>query len=339
MKMENNIDSQLNIGINTFNDSSRKNEPGRNSGEQLLQRIISMADTSNVPKIDYQSLKRMNEAEANRRNTILRNEQLLKNPMMIQTDLNPKWTFENMIPNDPATREHRQRAWDFIKSVMEHSDEKDAANLLILGASGSGKSYLAGAIAHELLLRREEVIYRSFPQFMFELTDNSKESYARQMIERMSSEKVSVLVLDDIIVQKKKLTDFRAERLSNILRSRHNANVSTVLTANCPMEYLAKAVGDWCMSALIDIRPVIIDLKNASYGRILGNYDLTRNISAPETSEKTEASDQEQQFCGMQDAENTETDEINSSDIESFETEHTNRTYPNADLDFSGPGY
>lgn len=339
MNMENNINGQLNIGINTFNDRSRKNDPRRDSGEQLLEKILSMADTSNVPKIDYQSLKRMNEAEANRRITILRNEQLLKNPMMIQKDLNPKWTFENMKPNDPATREHRQKAWDFIKSVMEHSDEKDAANLLILGASGSGKSYLAGAIAHELLLRREEVIYRSFPQLMYELLDNSRESYARHMIEEMSSEKISVLVLDDIIFQKKKLTDFRAERLSNILRSRHNANVSTILTANCPMEYLAKAIGDWCMSALVEIKPVIIDLKNASYGRTLGNYDLTRNMSAPESSEETGVSDQELQFHGVQDAENAETDEINGSDIENIETEHTNRIYPGADLDFSGSGY
>ncbi len=344
--MEMNKDSilgrQLNIDINGFSDSGRKDQ-----GNRIIERILSMADTSGCEHVDYESLKRHNDAEANRRNTILRNETLLKNPMMLQVDLNQRWTFETMIQNDPATREHRQKAWDFINSVMEYSEERDAANLLILGASGSGKSHLAGAIAHELLLRRENVIYRSFPQLMFELLDNSSESGARHQIEMMISEKTRVLILDDIVLHKKKLTDFRAERLSNIIRCRHNANVSTILTANCNKEYLPDMVGDWCMSSIIELRPVIIDLKNASYGRTLGSYDLLRNVSSPESAEnETSYSKRDLEYRGSVENEAKAETEYTVTDDSEAEYEdgvsphrHRNGDFNRNDTDFSGFGY
>ncbi|MBQ8706521.1 MAG: ATP-binding protein [Succinivibrionaceae bacterium] len=255
-----------------------------------IRRLFDLAGDVSVPAVDYQTLKRQNDIEANLRLLKSRREDALTDPLHMQEDISPEWTFENMEQDDPATRESRRTARKFIEDVLARSEELPAPNLLITGASGSGKSHLAGAIAHELIARGEKVLFKNFTQFMYQLLDSADDSAGRQQLARMLNHEFRVLVLDDIIVQAKKLSDFRIERLSGILRARHNANLCTILTANCQIDVMQSKLGEYGLQSIINLNPELVELGNASYRRTLGSHDFVTGTSAPRTPAAVPAS-------------------------------------------------
>ena len=66
-----------------------------------------------------------------------------------QADLNPRWTFENLDVNDPLLATAIGTARSFVDG-FQHWENAGGRGLFIYGDYGTGKSTIAGAIAHDL---------------------------------------------------------------------------------------------------------------------------------------------------------------------------------------------
>ncbi len=261
---------------------------GNVNGNLFLAKLLSSVEALDVEPIDYQTLKRHNELATQERNRQLRFKSNFSSPLLAQSDLNPSWTFQTMDLKNPSMRDPYGKADSFIKACIGQTEEQIAPNLMIIGASGSGKSHLAGAITHELLTHGCKVLFVNFNQFMFDLLDNTGNGTARRKLETMMDRTYDVLVLDDVVISKKGITDFKSERLATILKTRLNLNLSTIIIANCMMENLVDRVGEYSATAIVALRPILINLKNASYNSTIANYDVSSGKKAPQTEDSSE---------------------------------------------------
>jgi DNA replication protein DnaC len=105
------------------------------------------------------------------------------------------------------------------------------ANVIITGATGTGKSYLACALAQQACRAGFRALYRRLPRLLQELAlAHADGSYAR-LLGRLA--KIDVLVLDDWGLAP--LRDQERRDLLEILEDRHGAR-STVVTSQLPVE-------------------------------------------------------------------------------------------------------
>lgn len=112
-------------------------------------------------------------------------------------------------------------------------------NVLITGATGTGKSYLASALAHKACLEGYSVRYFRMPRLCHELT--IMRSDGRYLTWLKAIEKTDVLVLDDWGIGD--LTHEHRRDLLEILEDRHG-HQSTIMTSQLPVQLWHDAVGD-----------------------------------------------------------------------------------------------
>ena len=126
----------------------------------LLQRIQNLRKQSTpLETLDYQTLRQQYEAAANQEVRQLQQEaqQHRIERLIAQADLNPEWLFERMDHGDPTLEYAIQTARSFI-SGFEHWEQNGGSCVLIYGGYGTGKSTLAGAIAHELIAQHQKSV-------------------------------------------------------------------------------------------------------------------------------------------------------------------------------------
>ncbi len=115
-----------------------------------------------------------------------------------------------------------------------------AENILISGATGVGKSYLACAIGHQACLMGYKTLYLNMNRFIEQITLVKLEGTYIKLLNRI--EKIPVLILDDFGLQPLK-NDLRLALLQ-ILEDRYGRK-STVIASQLPVsqwyEYLKDA--------------------------------------------------------------------------------------------------
>lgn len=105
------------------------------------------------------------------------------------------------------------------------------ANVIITGATGTGKSYVACALAQQACRAGYRALYRRLPRLLHELAlAHAEGSYAR-LLGRLA--KIDVLVLDDWGLAP--LRDQERRDLLEILEDRHGCR-STIVTSQLPVE-------------------------------------------------------------------------------------------------------
>ncbi|GAC1345870.1 MAG: IS21-like element ISPsy14 family helper ATPase IstB [Candidatus Dormibacteria bacterium] len=117
--------------------------------------------------------------------------------------------------------------------VTQHQD------LLITGATGAGKTYLACALAHAAIRRGHKAIYWRLPRLLGELRLAHADGRAGTLM--ASWARVDVLVLDDLGLQP--LTSTQAGDLLEVIEDRHQRR-STILTSQLPIESWHDNLGD-----------------------------------------------------------------------------------------------
>ncbi|MDX1266359.1 MAG: AAA family ATPase, partial [Oceanisphaera sp.] len=130
----------------------------------LLSRLQRLRAGGNLPEYNYLDLKRQYEQQANIevRQAQKEAQQKRTERLLAQADLNPEWVFDNMERDDPALSHHIDTAHHFI-NAFDHWEEKGGAAILIYGNFGTGKSTLAGAIAHDLIYQHQtSVIFQQW---------------------------------------------------------------------------------------------------------------------------------------------------------------------------------
>jgi DNA replication protein DnaC len=105
------------------------------------------------------------------------------------------------------------------------------ANVIITGATGTGKSYLACALAQQACRHGFRALYRRVPRLLEELSLAHADGTYTRLLGRLA--KVDVLVLDDWGIAP--LRDQDRRDLLEIFEDRHGAR-STIVTSQLPVE-------------------------------------------------------------------------------------------------------
>lgn len=112
-------------------------------------------------------------------------------------------------------------------------------NVLLTGATGVGKSYLACALGQLACRRGYRVLYRRVPRLFEEVALAKADGTYTRLLNKLS--KYEVLLLDDLGMGK--LRDAQRHDLLEVLEDRYDAR-STIVTSQLPVEKWHDWVGD-----------------------------------------------------------------------------------------------
>ena len=112
-------------------------------------------------------------------------------------------------------------------------------NVIIVGPTGIGKTFLACALAHRACREGMSAFYVRSPKLYYTLAmARADGSYAR-MLAKLA--KTSLLIIDDLGMAQ--MTESERNDLLEVIEDRHGS-ASTVITSQLPVEHWHEAIGD-----------------------------------------------------------------------------------------------
>jgi DNA replication protein DnaC len=148
-----------------------------------------------------------------------------------------------------------RKAKEFSQAVRKGGKPK---GIYLWGKSGMGKTYIASAIANELINAGVNVIYKKYDQLLAQIQKTYDRNYqgqnADELIETITS--VNILILDDLGVEKP--SSDSALKLYQIIDGRLTKRNPTVITSNYNIDTLGERYDDPIIGERISSR--IIEL-------------------------------------------------------------------------------
>ena len=241
----------------------------------LLERIRRLQVQTGGTQYDYETLRKEYDAKANAEVRELqkaaRQERIQK--LIAQADLNPDWIFEKMDAGDPALQYPMETARYFI-SGFEHWEKSGGGCMLIYGDYGTGKSTLAGAVAHELIERHQKsVIFQQWASIVDRLFFNVIQDQEERNQYRRALEEVDLLIIDEVAANRAKMAESQSSFLGHLLRRRRNLSKSVIIITNHSPQSLHQAIGDFSFEAIKAFNPVDIHLSGPSRRPSIGHYN------------------------------------------------------------------
>ena len=148
-----------------------------------------------------------------------------------------RFTFDNLLPegrsSNPQTQSRFSQAYEFAKAFAV----KPEGWLVFSGPSGSGKTHLAAAIVNERIEKGEPALYITTPDLLDRLRatfNPDSETPYDEFFEQLKT--APLLALDDLGVQSG--TPWAKEKLDQLLTSRFNASLPTVIVVAVPIDSL-----------------------------------------------------------------------------------------------------
>ena len=137
---------------------------------------------------------------------------------------------------------------------------KNPENLLLIGSTGTGKTHISTSIANELIRQGYDVIYDSAQNIISDFeSDRFRNSYAK---EENKSEKYldcTLLIIDDLGTEFQNA--FTLSTIYNLLNSRQNRGLATILSTNLTPDELARKYEDRIYSRIIGSGCKILSFK------------------------------------------------------------------------------
>lgn len=164
-----------------------------------------------------------------------------------------------------------------ILSLADCKWIKSHLNILLVGATGTGKTYLACALAHKACLEGFTAAYLRLPRLFQDLTVAKGDGRYTRLMQQLA--KLDVLILDDW-----GLSPFNADQcrdLLEILDDRHKLR-STIVTSQLPIKHWYQTLGEPTLADAILDRLV----HNAHKIQLKG--DSLRKESATDVTEPLE---------------------------------------------------
>lgn len=214
---------------------------------------------SHIPKFDYEKNRREYEILANADLQKIQQETKHKRIQQLhgKSELNPKWTFDNLREDAQDVIEAVSIARSFIAAHKDPKWRKSRAHMMIFyGDYGRGKSHIAGAIAQELIDKFEtSVVYRQLQTLLdmrlysydYQSQDNASYKY-REVNQQLLD--VDLLILDEVCVNETVLKKNAQSWLGNLLRQRKAANKNCILITNHNLADLEGAIGRYCFESM-----------------------------------------------------------------------------------------
>lgn len=135
-------------------------------------------------------------------------------------------TFER----EDGSLEYRQAGLNYVKHFEDM--EKENIGLILTGAVGTGKTYLAASIANALIEKGVSVRMTNFGVILNDMMNLQIDK--NKYIKNLNSNRL--LIIDDFGIQRD--TSFAMEHIFNIIDSRYRANKPILVTTNLPISYL-----------------------------------------------------------------------------------------------------
>lgn len=127
---------------------------------------------------------------------------------------------------------------------------QQAADALLIGHPGTGKSHIAKAVAHAAIQAGYQVAYREAQGFFEDIFEATQTKKRKKQFKLFCG--ADLLVIDDLFLQKR-LPQTAAEDLLDVILDRYRHRKSTMITSNRPIEDWGKLLGDnAAASAILD---------------------------------------------------------------------------------------
>lgn len=156
-----------------------------------------------------------------------------------------------------SPRENIKKIYDITKNFIRNFDSPEEKNLMFLGPTGLGKTFLSNCIAKELLDSGKTVLYQTAPVMLDSIIKSKFENLTTLMENILD---VNLLIIDDLGTET--MNNMKFTELFNIINTRllnqNNKITKTIISTNMDMKDIFN----------------IYDERIGS--RIVGNYNICR---------------------------------------------------------------
>jgi len=185
------------------------------------------------------------------------------------------------VPNgacieDLACEPSRGLEKSFARSLASCQWVKAKQNVIVLGATGAGKTFLGGALAQAACRNGFRALCIRTPRLLQQLGVARADGSYAQALARLA--KLSVLVLDDFLLAP--MTEVERRDLLEVLEDRYDAS-STVITSQLPTKSWHHAIGEATIADAICDRLV----HNAHVVTLRGGSMRRKKALEPEVTE------------------------------------------------------
>jgi DNA replication protein DnaC len=148
---------------------------------------------------------------------------------MLSAIKNARFRYQASL-NDVIYSDQRNITREIITSLADCSFVDRGENIIITGATGCGKSYLASALGYQACTKGKRVAYFSLPKLLSKLKSDKLDGSFRKEIDRIENK--NLLILDDWGLTP--LDTAARLALLQIIEDRHS-RYSTIITSQLPI--------------------------------------------------------------------------------------------------------
>ncbi len=151
------------------------------------------------------------------------------NRRMLSAIKNARFRYQASL-NDVIYSDQRNITREIITSLADCSFVDRGENIIITGATGCGKSYLASALGYQACTKGKRVAYFSLPKLLSKLKSDKLDGSFRKEMDRIENK--NLLILDDWGLTP--LDTAARLALLQIIEDRHS-RYSTIITSQLPI--------------------------------------------------------------------------------------------------------
>jgi DNA replication protein DnaC len=148
---------------------------------------------------------------------------------MLSAIKNARFRYQASL-NDVIYSDQRNITREIITSLADCSFVDRGENIIITGATGCGKSYLASAMGYQACTKGKRVAYFSLPKLLSKLKSDKLDGSFRKEMDRIENK--NLLILDDWGLTP--LDTAARLALLQIIEDRHS-RYSTIITSQLPI--------------------------------------------------------------------------------------------------------